>query len=94
MGFDSHGRSNYGMHAGSFRAQGVEHVHAKEHAVAIQSRKEFGMKSKNNLWIAGLAAFLLGVPLAEKAAAQSSGDIVSASLGLLFTIIGAAGSAS
>ena len=52
------------------------------------------MKSKNNLWIAGLAAFLLGVPLAEKAAAQSTGDIVSASLALLFGIIDAAGSAS
>ena len=82
------------MHAGSLRAQGVEHVHAKEHRVTAESRKEFGMKSKNNLWIAGLAAFLLGVPLAEKAAAQSTGDIVSASLALLFGIIDAAGSAS
>ena len=52
------------------------------------------MKSKSNLWIAGLAAFLLGVPLAEKAAAQDTGDIVSASLSLLLTIIGLAGSAS
>ena len=82
------------MHAGSLRARGVEHVHAKERAVASQSRKESGMKCKSNLWIAGLAAFLLGVPLAEKAAAQSTGDIVSASLALLFGIIDAAGSAS
>ena len=52
------------------------------------------MKSKNNLWIAGLAAFLLGVPLAEKAAAQDTGDIVSVSLSLLFAIIDAAASAS
>ena len=52
------------------------------------------MKSKDNLWIAGLAAFLLGVPLAEKAAAQDTGDIVSVSLALLFAIIDAAASAS
>ena len=82
------------MHAGSLRARGVEHVHANEHAVAIQSRNESGMKSKSNLWIAGLAAFLLGVPLAEKAAAQDTGDIVSVSLSLLFAIIDAAASAS
>ena len=82
------------MHVGSFRAQGVAPVHAKEHRVTAESRKESAMKSKNNLWIAGLAAFLLGVPLAEKAAAQDTGDIVSVSLSLLFAIIDAAASAS
>jgi hypothetical protein len=52
------------------------------------------MKSKSHLWVAGIAAFLVGVPLAERASAQSTGDIVSASLDLLFGIIDAAASAS
>ena len=52
------------------------------------------MKSKKNLWIAGLAAFLLGVPLAEKAAAQDTEDIIFASISLIWAIIEAAGSSS
>jgi len=36
MGFDSHGRSNYDMHSGSFRAQCVKHVHAKEYRVTSE----------------------------------------------------------
>jgi hypothetical protein len=52
------------------------------------------MNSKKNLWIAGFAAFLLGVPLAEKAHAQDVGNIIDASISLIFAIIDAAGSAS
>jgi hypothetical protein len=52
------------------------------------------MKPKKHLWIAGLAAFLLGVPLAEKAAAQDVGNIIDASLSLIFAIIDAVGSSS
>ena len=59
-----------------------------------QSRKESCMKSKKNLWIAGLAALLLGVPLAEKAAAEDTGDIVYLSISLIWEIIDAAASSS
>jgi hypothetical protein len=52
------------------------------------------MKSRRNLWIAGLAAFLLGVPLAERAAAQDTEDIITASLDLIFAIIDAVNSGS
>ena len=47
------------------------------------------MKSKNQFWIAGLAAFLLGVPLAEKAAAEDSEEIVYASLSFIAEIVDA-----
>jgi len=62
--------------------------------VVIESRKESGMRSKKNLWVAGLAAFLLGVPLAEKAAAEDTGDIVWSSISLIWAIIDAASSSS
>lgn len=52
------------------------------------------MKSKAKLWIAGLAAFLVGMPLAEKAAADDAGDIVYASISLISAIIDAASGAS
>ncbi|MDM8009138.1 MAG: hypothetical protein QUV05_23605 [Phycisphaerae bacterium] len=52
------------------------------------------MKSKKNLWIAGLAALLLGVPLAERAAAEDTGDIVYLSISLIWEIIDAAASSS
>ena len=52
------------------------------------------MKSRSRLWIAGLTAFLLGVPLAEKAAAQDTEDIVFSSISLILAIIDAAASSS
>ena len=52
------------------------------------------MKSRKHLWVAGLAAFLLGVPLAEKAAAQDTEDIVFSSISLILAIIEASAAAS
>ena len=52
------------------------------------------MKSKKHLWIAGLTAFMLGVPLAEKAAAQDTEDIVFSSISLIISIVDAATAAS
>ena len=52
------------------------------------------MKSRNHLWIAGLTAFLLGVPLAEKAAAEDTEEIVYSSISLILSIIDAAASSS
>ena len=46
--------------------------------------------SKMRLYIAGLVAFLIGVPLTEQAFAQV-GDIVNASLGLAGAIVDSAG---
>jgi hypothetical protein len=52
------------------------------------------MDSKFKLWVAGLAAFLLGMPLAEKAMADEAEDIVFSSLSLAGAIIEAALEAS
>lgn len=52
------------------------------------------MKTKINLYIAALAAVLVGLPLAEKASAQSTGDIVGTSISAAFAITEAALSAS
>ncbi len=46
--------------------------------------------SKLRIYTAGLLAFLIGVPLTEKAFGQA-GDIVSASLGLAGAIASSAG---
>ncbi len=45
---------------------------------------------KLRLYAAGLAAFLIGVPLTEKAFGQA-GDIIDASIGLAAAIIDSAG---
>ncbi len=50
------------------------------------------MKSKMKLWVAGLAALLLGMPLAEEAAASSGWDITWSAFGLAASIADAAGS--
>ena len=42
---------------------------------------------KLRYYAAALAAFLIGVPLTERAVAQDAGDIVDASLGLAAAII-------
>ena len=52
------------------------------------------MKSRSRLWIAGLTAFLLGVPLAEKAAADDTEEIVFSSISLILAIIEASTAAS
>lgn len=49
---------------------------------------------KGKLFIAGIAAFLLGVPLAEQARAGGAGDIVFTSLEAAFAITAAAIEAS
>lgn len=49
------------------------------------------MKSRSRLWIAGLTAFLLGVPLVEKAAADdTTEEIVFSSISLIMSIVDAA----
>jgi hypothetical protein len=45
---------------------------------------------KMRLYIAGLLAFLIGMPLTEQAFAQT-GDIINASLGLAGAIVDSAG---
>ncbi len=49
---------------------------------------------KSKLCVAGIAAFLLGVPLAEQARAQSAFDIVFTSLQAAWAITAASISAS
>lgn len=52
------------------------------------------MKSKAKLWIAALTALLVGMPLAEKAVADDTEEIIYASISLIGAIIGAASEAS
>jgi len=52
------------------------------------------MKSKFKLWVAGLVAFLVGMPLAEKAKADDVEDIVFSSISLAAAIVEAALEAS
>lgn len=47
--------------------------------------------SKLRYYAAGLVAFLIGMPLTEKAFAQTAGDIVAASLSLADAIGASAG---
>lgn len=71
-----------------------EDVATMEDGAAIRLRKESCMKSKRNIWVASLAAFLLGMPLAERVVADDTEEIVFASIGLIWEIIDAAVSAS
>ncbi|GMU21463.1 MAG: hypothetical protein AMXMBFR13_15560 [Phycisphaerae bacterium] len=52
------------------------------------------MRSKGKLFIAGLAAFILGVPLAEQAEASSSANVVFTSIEAALAITFAAIEAS
>jgi len=65
-----------------------------EDGTVIRLRKESCMKSRKNIWVASLAAFLVGMPLAERAVADDTEEIVFASIGLIWEIIDAAVSAS
>ncbi len=57
--------------------------------------KESAMRAKINLWTAALAAILVGLPLAERAAADDGGgDIVFSALSLAAAITDAAVGAS
>ena len=56
-------------------------------------RKELQMKFRLNTWLAALAACLLGIPLADKAFAGTSG-IVGSSIDLTGAIIEAAAKGS
>lgn len=52
------------------------------------------MKSRKSIWAAGLAAFLLGVPLAEKAVAGGEEEVIFATFDFIWAIIDAASSSS
>lgn len=52
------------------------------------------MKAKVKIMVAGMAAFLVGAPLAEPAKASGAADIVFTSLEAAFAITAAAISAS
>ncbi len=52
------------------------------------------MRSKLRFYVAALAALLVGLPLAERAMADDTGDIVGTSIGAAFDIVAAALEAS
>ena len=100
-----HGHLNHIMMVRPVRADGSEptstarascpgHLRGKEHGAASQSRKESDMTSRKSIWVAGLAAFLLGVPLAEKAAAEDTEEVFFATFDFIWAIIDAASSSS
>lgn len=102
-GFDRRCYCNHSKHGDTTRAESLastvanrmpEDVLGMEDGAARRLRKESCMKSRTNMWMASLAAFLLGMPLAERAVADDTEEIVFASIGLVWEIIDAAVSAS